>query len=301
MHDARRPLFHGYIKAKRVHPSISLWIIERMSGVKRSAGTLKATKNKKPRTNTVPDSDDAPVSASPHTASKVPTPLPGCEFGPPFDGLYNQDMALELPDTLPHLMRLRYQLLFEKARPEERMEGTPPHLSWLETKYGHLVEKPVWYNRLVKLANTYLQVQPWGESGIKDKTLGELENTVGHLVPYTEGEKEFLQLLEKLKKSQVQLAGEPDLACLRKHSAPDQTGQERVDKVPPSSPEYLLNLLEGEEVMSYVPVEEALRSCLNAASCTPQIRVRMYVFNVVKPSTPPTTKDSSATATTPKE
>ena len=312
MHDARRPLCHWYIKAKRVHPSISLWIVERMIGVKRSANTIttpKSTKNKKARTNTLPDSDDAPVKASPHNESTVPTPVPDCEFGPPFDGLYDQDMALELPDTLPLLMRFRYQLLLEKARPEERLEGTPPHLSWLETKYGHLVEKPVWYNRLVKLANTYLQVQPRDERGFKDKTLGELENAVGHLVPYTEGEKEFLQLLEKLKKSRVQLAGEPDLTFLRHAKPPSAaypTSQERADQVPPPAPEYLPNHVEGEEVMSYVPVEEALLSCLNTASFTPQIRVRMYVFNVVKPSTPSSTLDSltepsSTTASTPQE
>ena len=270
-----------------------------MSGVKRSANTQetrRSCKRKKP----VTDSEDALVN----TESIVPTPVPDCEFGPPFDGLYDQAMALELPDTMPLLMRCRYRLLLDKARPEERMEGTPPHLSWLETKYGHLVEKPVWYTRLVKLANTYMDVVPRDERVIKDKTLGELENAVGHLVPYTKGEKEFLQLLVKLKKRQVQLAGEPDLTVLRHPKPPsavDQTSQERIDHVPPSSSVDLPNHLEGEEVLSYVPVEEALLSCLNAASFTHQIRVRMYVFNVVKPSTLPSTRDSSATATPPQE
>lgn len=136
---------------------------------------------------------------------------PKSEFGPPFDGLYEQDIALELPDTLPLLMGYRYQSLLDKARPEDRMEGTPPHLSWLETKYGHLVEKPVWYNRV----NAYMDIVPLNERRIKDKTLRELENAVGHLVPYTEGEKEFLQLLEKIKKHKVQLGGELDLEGVR--------------------------------------------------------------------------------------
>ena len=324
MHDARIPLFHGYIKAISVPPSISLWIVERMIGVKRSANTIatpKSTKNKKARTNTLPDSDDAPVKASPHNESTVPTPVPDCEFGPPFDGLYDQDMALELPDTLPLLMRFRYQLLMDKARPEERMEGTPPHLSWLETKYGHLVEKPVWYNRVVKLANTYLQIQPRDEKCIKDKTLGELENAVGHLVPYTEGEKEFLQLLENLKKSQVQLAGEPDLASMR-HSKPPATAQRtrqgRVERVPKTLLQEFLTspnaadstLGEVSEASQCLPAEDAILSCFNASQLatpfTPQIRVRMYVFNLVKTLTPSSTLDSltepsSATASTPQE
>ena len=298
-----------------------------MSGVKRSANMIanpKAAKKKKARQETVPDAKDAPVNASPHTESKVPTPVPDFEFGPPFDGLYEQDNILELPDTIPLLMRCRYQMLLEKARPEEKLEGTPPHLSWLETKYGHLVEKPVWYNRVVKLANTYLQIQPRDEKCIKDKTLGELENAVGHLVPYTEGEKEFLQLLENLKKSQVQLAGEPDLASMR-HSKPPATAQRtrqgRVERVPktllqefltsPNAADSTLGEVSEEtEASQCLPAEDAILSCFNASQLatpfTPQIRVRMYVFNLVKTLTPSSTLDSltepsSATASTPQE
>ena len=338
MHDARSPLFHGYIKAISVHPSITLWITERMSGVKRSANTIathRSAKKKKAVTENLPDSEEATAMTSPCTESSKPSkrmnetqvPQPAetmSEFGPPFDGLYDQDMALELPDTMPLLMRFRYRLLLDKARPEERVEGTPPHLSWLETKYGHLVEKPVWYNRLVKLANTYLQVQPRGERDIKDKTLGELENAVGHLVPYTEGEKEFLQLLEKIKSSSVQLAGEPDLASMR-HSKPpttaQRTRQERVERVPktllqeiltsPNSADSTLGEdSEETEASQCLPTEDAILSCFNASQLatpfTPQIRVRMYVFNLVKTLTPSSTLDSltepsSTTASTPQE
>ena len=257
-----------------------------MSGVKRPANTLgtpKTAKKKKARQETLPDSDEAPVMTNPYAEAMLQTPtevmneMPSkvpktiesmVEFGPPFDGLYEQDSTLELPDTLPLLMSVRYQLLLEKTRPEERMEGTPPHLSWLETKYGHLVEKPVWYNRMVKLANTYIDVVPLGEKRIKDRTLGELENAVGHLVPYTEGEKEFLQLLEKIKKSRVQLAGEPDLACLRKqHSNPPQDSlhtnitRAALEDIltEPVAPEYSPDQMaredsEGREETRYVPI-----------------------------------------------
>ena len=295
---------------------------ERMSGVKRSANTLgtpKSSKKKKALQDTTTDPDKArvmtsestefPKSAKSMNETQVSTPVATrSEFGPPFDGLYEQDMALELPDTMPPLMRFRYQLLLEKARPEDRMEGTPPHLSWLETKYGHLVEKPVWYNRVVKMANAYMDVVPRDERGIKDKTLGELENAVGHLVPYTEGEKEFLQLLEKIKKNRVQLAGEPDLQFLRKqHSNPSHDNlhtnitKAALDDIltEPVSPDPLDR--EDMEASQCLPTEEAIFSCFNATPFTPQIRVRMYVFQLGQDIDPSFTLDSLKEPSSPTE
>ena len=128
--------------------------------------------------------------------------------------------CLEHPDKLPHLMRFRYQLLLEKTNPKELIESQPPSLSWLEDKYGHLVEKEFCYNHVVKLASTYLETC---DGDVFDKTLGDLEKARGHLVPYTIVEKEYLQLMENYKKSRLQIDGRPSLEFLRKHhSKPPQ-------------------------------------------------------------------------------
>ena len=209
------------------------------------------------------------------------------------DGLYDEDSQipsahemvqhllteqkdLEWPNQLPHLMGFRYQLLLEKCSPKELSE--PPSLTWLEERYGHLVEKEFWYDRTVHLARTY---QETCEDNVFDKTLGELEQAVGHLVPYTELEKEYLQLMENYKKSRLQIDGIPTLEYLRKHHAKPPTVRDhaRVEQAEqiPTSPEYLPSFSEEDaeaEVVEvdrrYVPEafcpihEESQMTCLNA-------------------------------------
>ena len=111
-------------------------------------------------------------------------------------------------------MGFRYQLLLQKCRPSELIPGKPPSLTWLEERYGHLVKKGFWYNRLVKLAYTYLETC---EGDVFDKNQGYLEQAVGNLVPYTAAETEYLQLLENYKKSRLQIDGIPTLEFLRRN------------------------------------------------------------------------------------
>ena len=285
-----------------------------MIGVKRPVcklGTPKPPKSAKKKkalkeTKPIPDPDDATVIANPYTEymiqkpselmnetnSKVQKPSETMvEFGPPFDGLYDerespvtevleegeirkaqelvqnlkyvQGNLQEFPHQLPHMMGFRYKLLLEKANPKELMEGQPPSLTWLEDKYGHLVEKEFWYDRTVKLASTFKELC---EGDVFEKTLDELEGTVGHLVPYTEEEKEYLQLMENYKKSPLQIDGIPTLEFLRKHHSKPLTAQDRArilqaEQVPPSP--------ENTDVNRYVPNaccpihEDAEMSCLN--------------------------------------
>ena len=160
--------------------------------------------------------------------------------------ILTEEKVLEFPNKLPHLMSFRYKLLLEKCSPKELIEGQPPFLTWLKERYGHLVEKEFWYDRTVQLACTYLETC---EGDVFDKTQGDLELAVGHLVPYTMLEKEYLQLMENYKKSRLQIDGFPTLEFLRRHhfKAP----------APPNSPEYLPNEEEeATEVDSrYVPNE----------------------------------------------
>ena len=189
------------------------------------------------------------------------------EFGPPFDGLYEEEVleegeipnaqemvknlkyvkgnVQEFPDQLPHLMGFRYKLLLAKTNPKELVPGQPPYLTWLEDKYGHLVEKEFWYDRTVKLASTYKEMC---EGDVFDKTLGEMEQAVGHLVPYTKEEKEYLQLMENYKKSPLQMDGRPSLEYLRQHHSkpPPDTAHANITKAAlediltePASPQYL--------------------------------------------------------------
>ena len=82
---------------------------EKMIGVKRPAFKLgnpkppKSAKKKKALKETKPlaDPDDATVIANPYAEymvqkpselmNETPKPVPDCEFGPPFDGLYERD------------------------------------------------------------------------------------------------------------------------------------------------------------------------------------------------------------------
>ena len=235
---------------------------------------------------------------------------PDCEFGPPFDGLYDEELpvtevleegeipsaremvqhilteqkVMEFPNQLPHLMGFRYKMLLAKCSPKERV-GQPPSLTWLEERYGHLVEKEFWYDRTVQLANTYLETC---EDGVFDKTKFDLEQAVGHLVPFTEVEKEYLQLMENYSKSRWQIDGIPTLEYLRKHHAkpPQDRAHANITKAAlediltaPTSPEYLPSYSEEEEEaeaeatevgrryvpMAYCPIhEESKMTCLNA-------------------------------------
>ena len=131
---------------------------------------------------------------------------------------YVKGNVLEFPPKLPHIMGFRYKLLLEKVHPKELIPGQPPSLTWLEEKYGHLIEKGFWYDRTVKLATAYMDVC---EGDVFDKTQHDLEKAVGHLVPYTEEEKEYLRLMKNYEQSPVQIDGIPSLEFLRKyHSKP---------------------------------------------------------------------------------
>ena len=224
------------------------------------------------------------------------TPMPHCEFGPPFDGLYEEDSqmpvidvleegeipsaqemvqhlltdqkVMEFPNQLPHLMGFRYKMLLEKCHPKELIE--PPSLTWLEERYGHLVEKEFWYDRTVQLARTYLETC---EDDVFDKTLGDLEQAVGHLVPYTEVEKEYLQLMENYKKSRLKIDGRPSLEYLRKHHSKPPTVREHarvyVDQAEqiPASPEYLPSV--SEECPDTAPHRMGVRYNLLLDKCRP--------------------------------
>ena len=127
---------------------------------------------------------------------------------------YVKGNVLEFPPKLPHVMGFRYKLLLEKANPKELLPGQPPSLTWLEEKYGHLIEKGFWYDRTVKLAATYMEVC---EGDVFDMAMVDVEKAVGHLVPYTQEEKEYLRLMKNYEQSPVQIDGMPTLEFLRKH------------------------------------------------------------------------------------
>ena len=124
--------------------------------------------------------------------------------------------TLEFPNKLPYLMGERYQELLKKVKPSELIPGNPPSLTWLEDKYGHLVDKDFWYDRLVKLASTFKETC---EGDVFDMTEAELEATVGHLVPYTEEEKEYLQLLDNYNQSPLKIDGIPTFSRQLRHGS----------------------------------------------------------------------------------
>ena len=243
-----------------------------MIGVKRpfKLGAPKPPKSAKKKrllktVQPIPDPDDAPLDRE-YMVQKpselmdeiVVPPHPSIIPSEPVTEVLEEgdipsvEDTLEFPNKLPYLMGERYQELLKKVKPSELVPGNPPSLTWLEERYGHLVEKEFWYDRLVKLASTYKETC---EGDVFDMTEAELEATVGHLVPYTEVEQEYLQLLENYKQSPVQIDGIPTLEFLRKyHSNPpkkrvhaDMTRAVDVMTEPPSSPEYLPSYSEEEE------------------------------------------------------
>ena len=186
---------------------------------------------------------------------------------------YVKGNVLEFPPKLPHIMGFRYKLLLEKANPKELIPGQPPSLTWLEEKYGHLIDKEFWYDRTVKLATAYMDVC---EGDVFDKTQHELEKAVGHLVPYTEEENEYLRLMKNYENSPVQIDGMPSLEFLRKHhskplSAQEKARQLRAERVPPDSTHAKITQAALEDALTrYVPDEccpiheDVPMRCLNA-------------------------------------
>lgn len=217
-----------------------------MIGVKRplKLGTPKPAKSAKKKKALQqppkPDNDDATVIANPYADYMQQKPSESMNvhpeeiMAPPFTEVVDEGYvpnveemvksiraeskpcALEQCHQLPHKMRYRYRQLLKKANPNELIEGQPPSLTWLEERYGHLVEKEFWYDRVVKLASTYVELCE-GEKDVFEMGLAELEKAVGTMVPYTEEEKEYLQLLENYKQSKVQIDGIPTLEFLRRH------------------------------------------------------------------------------------
>ena len=231
-----------------------------MIGVKRplKMGTPKPPKSVKKKrvlktVQPIPDPDDATVIANPYTEYMVQKPSELMYQNPPVTEVLEEegdipsveDMVrnvgaeqevMEWPDKLPYLMGERYQALLKKVKPSELIPGKPPSFTWLEERYGHLVEKEFWYDRLVKLASTFKETC---EGDVFDMTDAELEAVVGHLVPYTEVEQEYLQLLDNYSKSPVQIDGHPTLEYLRKYHSKPLTAKDRTrillaEKIPPT-------------------------------------------------------------------
>ena len=170
---------------------------------------------------------------------------------------YVKGNVLEFPPKLPHIMGFRYKLLLEKANPKELIPGQPPSLTWLEDKYGHLIEKDFWYDRTVQLANMYMETC---EGDVFDMAQCDLEQAVGHLVPYTEEEKEYLRLMENYKNSPVQIDGMPTLEFLRKHhskplSTKDKARMLRAERVPPFPDTKITKAALEDALTRYVPDE----------------------------------------------
>ena len=258
-----------------------------MIGVKRpfKLGAPKPPKSAKKKrllktVQPIPDPDDAPLDRE-YMVQKpselmdeiVVPPHPSIIPSEPVTEVLEEgdipsvEDTLEFPNKLPYLMGERYQELLKKVKPSELVPGNPPSLTWLEDKYGHLVEKDFWYDRLVKLASTFKETC---EGDVFDMTDADLEAVVGHLVPHTEEEKEYLQLLDNYSQSPVQIDGIPTLAFLRKYHSKPPTAKDRArmlqaECVPPNpnpanraaledvvteaptSPEYLPSYSEEEE------------------------------------------------------
>ena len=173
-----------------------------MIGVKRplKLGTPKpaksAEKKKALQQPPKPDNDDATVIANPYADYMQQKPSESMNvhpeeiMAPPFTEVVDEGYvpnveemvksiraeskpcALEQCHQLPHKMRYRYRQLLKKANPNELIEGQPPSLTWLEERYGHLVEKEFWYDRVVKLASTYVELCE-GEKDVFEMGLAE--------------------------------------------------------------------------------------------------------------------------------
>ena len=209
-----------------------------MIGVKRplKLGTPKppksAKKKKALKQPPKPDVDDATVIANPYVdymqqkPSEAIRTRPDELMAPPFTegDVPNAEQMVSPTKPIPSQLELvgqmkgRYRMLLQQAKPDELAEGQAPSLPYLEDKYGHLVEKGFWYDRVVKLASTYVEIGQ-GEKKVWDLNHADLEEAVRHLVPFTEEEKEYQQLMENYKQSKVQIDGIPTLEFLRRHHA----------------------------------------------------------------------------------
>ena len=171
--------------------------------------------------------------------------------------------ALTQRDQLPHTMWLRYHNLLRCATTEEQTRKVPISLKVLEEKYGHLVEKDFWYERVVRLASTYLEICDT-EDDVFDKTKGELEQAVGHLVPFTREEEEYNALYENYKKSKVQIDGIPSLHFLRKnHSKPPKQSVKRNEEEISESSADVIDAESGRYV-EMCPIHDDMKmKCLN--------------------------------------
>ena len=163
---------------------------ETMIGVKRplkmrTPKPPKSAKKKKLLKTTQPLPDEVAVIVNPEPLVQQPAeqdvPIAEQMVSPP------KPMPSEL--ELVGQMKDRYRLLLQQAKPEELVEGSAPSLAYLEDTYGHLVEKPFWYDRVCKLAMAYRDSQG-GE--VSDMSHSALEAAVGHVVPLTPQEQERL-------------------------------------------------------------------------------------------------------------
>ena len=246
-----------------------------MIGVKRplklnAPRPSKSTKKKKALQSEVPlpDPDDATVVANPYAEymNQQPSELMQTEVleeGQAPNVFLEEAKALEDPKSLPHLMWFRHQELMRRCGPKDWVEGQRPSLSWLEERYGHLVEKPFWYDRVVKLSMACKDKDPLMD--LSDMTRGQLETEIGAEVPFTSEEEEYQSLLEKYRQSPVQIDGHPDLAYLRRHFA-DPTLQDLACSSEEEEEDLIQRALnEARYVPSYVcPVhDERDMKCLN--------------------------------------
>ena len=244
--DVRRLLFQRYKVEMWSTHCISLWDRppgaaatadqqRKMIGVKRpfKLGAPKPPKSAKKKkllkeTKPIPDPDDATVITNPHTEPMVQKPSDLMEeITPPFTEVVDEGYMAQIEesvnctpvdfepcDKLPHKMRFRYRMLLKQSNPQK--DGDNPSLTYLEDKYGHLVEKEFWYNRVFKLASAYRENC---QGDVCDLSHTALEEAVGHLVPLTVNEQEYLQLMEHYNKSNVKIDGIPTLEFLRQHYA----------------------------------------------------------------------------------
>jgi len=161
---------------------------------------------------------------------------------------------------LAHSLKNRYVDLLEKASASE----ADADFSQLEERYGHLVENPFWFDRLIKLGTKFRETKP--EEYVWNKSMDELEKEVGHLVPFTEDEKEFKVLYEKYDKAHWKIDGKVTLEFLRMHFG-KKNQQEDESPYSPSDEKMKLEEISSDEdrcVNDFCPIhEESAINCLN--------------------------------------
>lgn len=227
----------------------------------------KSAKKKKLLKETIPSPDTSASSENLHTEFMQQKPSELMDKVEVIEEGYRTEVesgsscstvaALDQRDQLPHTMWARYNSLLRCATPEEKSRDDSVSLTFLEEKYGHLVEKDFWYDRVVRLASTFLEVCDEKEN-VFDKSRVDLEEAVGHLVPHTDEEKEYVTLFENYKKSNVQIDGIPTLDYLRKHHThPPKQSEPQPDLEPYSPPD-------AERYVDVCPIhDDRDMTCLN--------------------------------------